>query len=97
MARTEEKPKWLQAREAVVVFVGARAPVYRIAIVRDRHTGKLAEVPLTEYEPLDPGSEGTSYVFSRGERVLSDHPACLESPGSFVEAVAEELVLAERR
>jgi hypothetical protein len=95
-AKTEEKPRWLQAREAVCVIVGARAPVYETAIVKDRHTGRLAEVPLTEYPPADPGSLGMTYVFRRGERVLSDHPAVLESPGSFVEAV-DELVLAERK
>jgi hypothetical protein len=86
----------LQAREAVVVIVGARPPIFETAIVRDRHTGRLAEVPLTEYPPVDPGSEGMSYPFRRGERVLSDHPACLASPGSFIEAV-DELVLAERK
>jgi hypothetical protein len=93
---TKEKPRWLQAREAVCVIVGARSPTYQTAVVRDRHTGKLAEVPLTEYPPLDAGSEGMTYVFRRGERVLSDHPACLASPGSFIEAV-DELVLAERK
>jgi hypothetical protein len=97
MAAKNDEPRWMQAREAVVVFVGARPAVYRTAVVRDWHTGKLAEVALTEYEPLDPGSEGTSYVFRRGERVLSDHPAVRTSPGSFVESVPEELVLAERK
>jgi hypothetical protein len=93
-AKTE--PRWMQAREAVVVTVGSRNPVWQTAVVRDRHTGRLAEVPLTEYPPIDPGSEGDFYTFRRGERVLSDHPAVLEAPGAFIEAV-DELVLAERK
>ena len=92
---TEEKPRWLQAREAVHVVVGARAPVYEVATVRDRHTGQLAEVPLTEFPPLDPGTEGIGYTFRRGERVLSDHPAVGACPNAFIEA--DELVLAERK
>ena len=87
MPRAQEKPRWLQAREPVVVIVGARAPVYRTTIVRDRHTGRLAEVPLApcEAEPLDPGDEGTAYGFRAGERVLSDHPAVDACPGAFIE------------
>ena len=73
------------AREAVCVVVGARAPVYRTAIVRDRHNGKLVEVDLNpEAPPLDEGDEGTAYVFKKREKVLADHPAVLTSPGSFV-------------
>jgi hypothetical protein len=87
----------MQAREAVVVVVGARAPIYKTTIVRDRHSGKLAEVPLAPIEapPIDEGDLGRSYVFAKGERVLSDHEAVLASPGSFIEA--DELVLAERK
>jgi hypothetical protein len=83
--KTSTEPVWLQAREAVVITVGARPPVYETAIVRNRHTGQLAEVPLNpERPPLDPGDEGRWYVFKKGERVLSDHEAVIESPGSFV-------------
>jgi hypothetical protein len=83
--KTSTEPVWLMAREAVVVTVGARAPVYETAIVRHRITGQLHEVPLNpERPPLDPGDEGRWYVFKKGERVLSDHEACIESPGSFV-------------
>jgi hypothetical protein len=97
MPASEKKPRWLQAREAVVVIVGARAPVYRTVIVRDRKTGQLAEVPLAPIEapPIDEGDEGRPYVFSKGERVLSDHEAVAASPGSFIEA--DELVLAVRK
>jgi hypothetical protein len=82
--KASTEPTWLMAREAVCVIVGARPKVYETAIVRDRHTGQLQEVALNpERPPLDEGDEGQTFVFRRGERVLSDHPACLESPGSF--------------
>jgi hypothetical protein len=86
---TTTKTDWLMAREAVVVTVGARAPVYRTTIVRDRHSGKLAEVPLTEYPPLDPGSDGVFYTFKRHERVEASHPAVVTSPGSFIPIPAD--------
>jgi hypothetical protein len=81
-----ESPTWLMAREAVVVIVGARAAVPRTVVARDNRTGRLAEVPVPPPEApwLDEGDDGMSYVFRRGERVLADHPAVLESPGSFV-------------
>jgi hypothetical protein len=82
-----EAPTWMQAREAVVITVGARAPVYRTAIVRNRHTGQLDEVELNEFAPIDPGDEGRWYVFKRGEKVLSDHEAVITSPGSFIPLV----------
>jgi hypothetical protein len=88
-AGKEEEPRWVQAREACMVIVGARAPTFQTVIVRDRHTRRLVEVPLAPIEapPLDEGSEGVSYPFRRGERVMSDHPAVRQSPGSFIEAV----------
>jgi hypothetical protein len=89
MAAKTEEPRWVQAREACVVIVGARAPTFQTVIVRDRHTHQLVEVPLAPIEapPIDEGSEGVAYTFRRGERVMSDHPAVLNSPGSFMEAV----------
>jgi hypothetical protein len=79
------KTKWAEARKAVVVTVGARPPIFRTTIVRNRHTGKLAEVPLAPMEapPLDEGDVGRSYVFKRGERVPADHEAVLDAPGAF--------------
>jgi hypothetical protein len=82
---TTETPTWVQAREAVVITCGARAPTYETKIVRHRISGQLHEVPLNpERPPLDPGDEGRWYVFKKGERVLSDHEAVVTSPGSFV-------------
>ena len=79
------KRQMVRAREAVVVTVGARAPVYEKRIVRDRRTGKLVEVEMNpELPPIDPGSEGIPYVFRRDETVDADHPAVIASPGSFV-------------
>jgi hypothetical protein len=78
--------KWVMAREAVVVIVGARAPTYRTVYVRNRHTGRVEEVPLAPIEapPIDEGDEGRSYVFKKHERVEADHPAVGASPGSFI-------------
>jgi hypothetical protein len=81
---TKTSPKWVQARETMVVILGARNPTFRTAVVRDRHNGRLVEVPLTEYPPLDEGSEGTSYPFARGEKVLDDHPAVVAGPQRFI-------------
>jgi hypothetical protein len=78
------KTKKVQAREACVVTVGARPVVYEKRIVRDRHSGKLAEIDIHELPPVDPGSEGTSYVYKKGEEEWSDAPAVLDSPSSFV-------------
>jgi hypothetical protein len=74
----------VEAREAVVVTVGARPVIYEKRIVRDRHTGKLAEIDIHELPPVDPGDEGISYVFKKGEQVHADHPAVLDAPGCFV-------------
>jgi hypothetical protein len=78
--------RWVMAREAVVVTCGARAPVYQTVIVRDNRTGQLAEVPLAPIEapPIDEGDEGRYYAFRKHEKVEADHPAVLESPGSFI-------------
>jgi hypothetical protein len=84
------------AREAFVFFHNARPPVYRKWIDRDRRTGKLVEKDLIppsgldpdlvpeSHRPIDPGSEGDVYVFSKGEKVLADHPVVQERPQYFV-------------
>jgi hypothetical protein len=46
----------MEAKEAIVIVVGARPPEFQRKIVRDRHTGKLVEVELNELAPVDPGS-----------------------------------------
>ena len=86
MASTTTKPKMMQANEACVVTVGARPIEYQKRIVRDRHTGKLAEVDLHELPPVDEGDLGRSYVFKRDERVRADHEAVADAPGCFREA-----------
>ena len=74
----------VRAIHACAITVGARAPVYETAIVRDRHTGKLAEVELNpEKPPIDEGDPGRLYVFKRGEEISSDHEAYLDAPGCF--------------
>lgn len=63
-----------------------QTPTYRTVIVRDRHSGRLAEVPLAPIEapPLDEGDEGRSYAFRRDEEVYDDHEAVQQSPHLFV-------------
>jgi hypothetical protein len=79
--KTREK---LRAREACVVVVGARPIQYQRKIVRDNHTGKLAEIDMHELPPLDEGSDGIPYAFKKDEEVWSDHPAVLDAPGCFL-------------
>ena len=82
---TTTKAKGTGKVEAIadcVVTVGARAPVYRKAIVRDRHTRQLVEVELHEAEPLDSGDAGRSYAFSRGQKEWADHEAVVDAPGA---------------
>lgn len=76
--------KWVEAREAFVWVQGARPPEYRTAIMRDRHSGQLAEVALTELPPLDPGVTGIPHAFKRGEKIPADHPAAVAKPGYFI-------------
>jgi len=85
MAAKTEEPRWVYSREPWLYIDGARPKVWRTIVVRDRHTGRLAEVPLTEEPPIDPGADGTTYVFRRGEKVLSDHPAVIARPGCFID------------
>lgn len=40
------KPKMMIAKEACVIVVGASPIEYERRIVRDRHTGKLAEIDI---------------------------------------------------
>jgi hypothetical protein len=82
---TRKGPEKVRAREAMVLTVGARAPTYHTALVRNRHTNRLEEVPLNpELPPIDPGDEGTAYVFRRDEEVYDDHPAVAHAPHLFV-------------
>jgi hypothetical protein len=76
---------WYMAKLPFLWVQGARPPVPRTVIVRDRDTGKLVEVPLAPCEAplLDEGDEGTTYVFSKGEKVPADHPAVTHKPQNF--------------
>jgi hypothetical protein len=52
--------------------------------VRDRRSGKLAEVELNpERPPLDEGDLGRFYCFAKGEEISADHEAALDAPGCF--------------
>jgi hypothetical protein len=80
---TETKVGKVRAKDACVVVVGARPLIYQRRIVRDRHTGRLAEIDMHELPPVDEGSEGIGYAFKAGEEVMADHPAVLDAPGCF--------------
>jgi hypothetical protein len=76
----------VQSRDTWLYIEGARAPEWRKIVVRDRKTGRLAEVSLQgEEDPVDPGDEGTTYAFAKGEKVLSHHPAVVARPGYFID------------
>jgi hypothetical protein len=78
------EPDLVRAKLAFVWVQDARPVKWRTRIVRDRHSGRLAEVPLTELEPEDPGSEGVPYCFAAGEVVPVSHPAVDAKPACFV-------------
>lgn len=65
------------ATEAIVIVVGARPVTYERRKVRDRRTGDLVEIDMTDpgWEPADPGDEGVPYVFRVGQRIHPGHPA----------------------
>jgi hypothetical protein len=80
---TKGKVGKVEAREACVITVDARPVVWQRRIVRNRHTGRLEEIPVTELPPVDAGDEGRFYAFKRGEKVRADHEAVLAAPGAF--------------
>jgi hypothetical protein len=80
-------PQRLQAREPIVIVVDARPIKYEQRIVKDRRSGRLAEIDMHELPPVDPGTEGMSYAFRSGEKVWSDHPAVAACPNAFIPAV----------
>ena len=83
-AASKEKVGRVRAKQAMVVTVGARPPVWQKRIVRDRHTGKLVEIDMNpELPPIDEGDLGRFYTFTRGEEVSADHEAVLDAPGAF--------------
>ena len=79
----EETSEWLEATETFLFVLGARAPEYRIAVVRDRHTGRLAEVPLTEFPPIDEGSDGQTFVVKKGDLYLPTDTVVQHKPQHF--------------
>jgi len=71
------KPGTLVATEAIVIVVGARPIKYQRRAVRDRRTGDLVEIDMTDpgWEPEDAGDDGVPYVFRVGQRIQPGHPA----------------------
>ena len=81
-AATEES---LGRREGGRRHRARRPPVYETKLVRNRRSGLLQEVTLTEFPPIAPGTDGITYVFARGELVARDHPVVLDGPHRFRE------------
>lgn len=74
---------WMEATETFLFVLDAKQPEYRVEVVRDRHTGQLAEVPLTEYPPIDPGSEGRVFLVTKGNLYLPDDEVVQHKPQHF--------------
>lgn len=75
-----------------MIVVGARPVEWHRIVVRDRHTGRLAEIDHHERGPKVPEEVGVPYTFLRDEEVDSDHPAvpaCVRSRRGQVSASAE--------
>jgi hypothetical protein len=86
--------KFVVAREAIVVVVGARPIEYGRVTVIDRKTQE--PVTIDNHNVIvDPGTEGMPYAFRAYQRVHKDHPAVVACPGGFVPAgeVDEELIV----
>jgi hypothetical protein len=80
---TDTSTGWMEATETFLFVLDARPPEYQVEVVRDRHTGRLAEVPLTEYPPLDPGSEGRVFLVKKGDMYLPDDEVVQHKPQHF--------------
>ena len=76
MARIAKKGT-LVATEAIVIVVGARPVKYQRREVRDKRTGNMVEIDMTDpgWEPEDQGDDGIPYVFRVGQRIHTGHPA----------------------
>ena len=76
MARQQKKGT-LVSTEAIVIVIGARPIEYQRRKVRDRRTGDMVEIDMTDpaWEPKDPGDDGVPYVFRVGQRIHPGHPA----------------------
>lgn len=83
MPRATPRAAQVEAKEAIVITVGARPIEYARRIVRDNRTGELKEIDVHELPLVDEGDEGMPYAFSRGEKVAADHPAVVACPSGF--------------
>jgi hypothetical protein len=83
------------AKEAIVINVGGRPPVYRELTVTHNKTGEKVKILDTDNEPKDAGDLGIPYAFKELQKVPKNHPAVKECPGAFIpleEAEEMELV-----
>lgn len=91
MARTK-KPKFVYAKQAIVIAVGASPVEYKRAKVMDRRRNEMVEVDLHMSKPVKDENVGTHYTFAAGERVPAEHPAVVAKPTAFMVAEEEEAV-----
>lgn len=71
------------AKEAIVVVVGAKPPVYGTIKTQDRRTGEWVEIE-NQNVILDEGASGVSYAFKPMQKVSANHPAVKDCPGAFM-------------
>jgi hypothetical protein len=85
MARPRSKGT-LVATEAIVIVIGARPIKYQRSKVRDRRTGEMVEIDMTDpgWPPEDPGDDGVPYVFRPGQKIHPSHPAYESAKGKSI-------------
>lgn len=88
MGRPRKDPNagMVVARDACVIVVGARPPVYEKITVIHNKTGLPVE--MNSDRIIDEGSEGIPYTFRPYQRVPRSHPAVKDSPSSFMDVDA---------
>lgn len=83
MPPTKDPNKGMRfAREAMVVVVGAKAPVYSQVEVIHNKTGQ--PVLMNKDQPDEEAVEGIPYTFKQYQRVAAGHPAVKQSPHLFL-------------
>lgn len=91
MAKARKNTGTVVAKDAIVIVVGAKAPVYGTVKTQNRHTGEWVEIP-NQNVVVDPGASGVSYAFKPMQKVSAGHPAVKDCPSAFmpIDEVPEE-------
>lgn len=83
MAQTKNKSNWMVAKEAIVVVVGAKPPVYAEIEVKDDRTGEMKK-RIESTVVVEEGEHGVGYSFRAYQKVHKSHPAVKANPGAFI-------------